>query len=97
MKTVIAVEDQKKEHLLVLSQIESLEDTRRCFRTIGGVLVERNVKETKFALRKQIDEEITPKINELKSKMKEVEEELIELEREIGYKRETKKDEQKDT
>lgn len=56
--------------------------------------MERNVKETKLALRKQIDEEITPKIEELKKKMKEVEEELIELEREIGYKRDTKKQEE---
>lgn len=40
-----------------------------------------------------MDEELTPKILELRNKMKEVEAELIELEREIGYKRDDKKDE----
>ena len=55
MKTVIAIEDQKKEHYLVLNQIESLDDKRRCFRTVGSVLVERNVGETKIALRNQIE------------------------------------------
>lgn len=98
MKTVIAVEDQKKEHLLVLTQIETLNDDRRCFRTIGGILVERNVGEAKVALRHQIDKEIDPKILELRSKLRETEQELLDLEKEMGYKRQDqqeKKEEEK--
>ena len=35
------IEDEKKENELVLESISSLEDTRKCWRLINGVLMEK--------------------------------------------------------
>ncbi|KAH7648310.1 hypothetical protein FG379_000234 [Cryptosporidium bovis] len=42
-----------KEHGLVLNAFEKVEPERRCFRVVGGVMVERNVKTIKPALEKE--------------------------------------------
>lgn len=42
-----------KEHGLVLNAFEKVEPERRCFRVVGGVMVERNVKTVKPALEKE--------------------------------------------
>ena len=35
------VEDEKKEHELVIESISKLEDTRKCWRLVNGVLMEK--------------------------------------------------------
>ena len=35
------VEDEKKENELVIESISKLEDTRKCWRLINGVLIEK--------------------------------------------------------
>eukprot|EP01135_Chromosphaera_perkinsii_P011192 Nk52_evm19s2356 gene=Nk52_evmTU19s2356 len=45
------LEGDKKEHGLVIDAMKDLDGDRKCFRLIGGVLVERTVKEVLPALR----------------------------------------------
>ena len=40
------LENQKAEHKLVIDAIKDLDPKRKCFRLIGGVLVERTVQDT---------------------------------------------------
>ncbi len=35
------IEDEKKEHELVIESISKLEDTRKCWRLVNGVLMEK--------------------------------------------------------
>ena len=35
------VDDEKKEHELVIESISKLEDTRKCWRLVNGVLMEK--------------------------------------------------------
>lgn len=44
-KKFIELEDSKREHKLVLTNIEGLSKERRCWRMIGGVLVEKTMDE----------------------------------------------------
>jgi prefoldin subunit 2 len=46
------LEMELNEHNLVISTIEKLEPTRKCFRLIGGVLIERTVSEVLPAVKK---------------------------------------------
>jgi len=43
------------EHSLVINAIEKLEPTRKCFRLVGGVLVERTVEEVLPAVKRNRD------------------------------------------
>ncbi|KAF4123444.1 prefoldin subunit 2 [Geosmithia morbida] len=45
------IEQEAEEHKLVLETLTPLDDNRKCFRLINGVLVERTVKEVIPALR----------------------------------------------
>ena len=92
LKTILALEDEKKEHNLVYSQIEKLEDERRCYRMVGGILVERNVKEAKTAIKNRIDKELDPKVEELKTKLRVQEKALSDYEQLIGYRRANEND-----
>mmetsp|Transcript_22973 Transcript_22973/g.36704 ORF Transcript_22973/g.36704 Transcript_22973/m.36704 type:complete len:141 (+) Transcript_22973:60-482(+) len=47
---IAELEQEVNEHNLVLKAFEKVEPTRRCFRMIGGVLVERTVNEVKPAI-----------------------------------------------
>eukprot|EP01065_Artemidia_motanka_P038892 TRINITY_DN4773_c0_g1_i1.p1 TRINITY_DN4773_c0_g1~~TRINITY_DN4773_c0_g1_i1.p1 ORF type:complete len:143 (+),score=58.73 TRINITY_DN4773_c0_g1_i1:70-498(+) len=60
------MEGEKTEHVRVLEALEPLEDTRKCFRLIGGVLVERTAKEVRPAIKEALGrlEEICSKMNE---------------------------------
>ena len=58
VKIVISLEDEKKEHRAVLDSIESLEEGRRCFRSVGGVLVEHKVGEARVALQTRLQKEV---------------------------------------
>ncbi|CAO3589170.1 unnamed protein product [Absidia cylindrospora] len=44
------LESEVEEHKLVIDSISPLEPERKCFRMVGGVLVERTVKEVLPAL-----------------------------------------------
>ena len=48
------LEQEAKEHQLVLDAFKSVESTRKCFRMIGGVLVERTVEDTKPSLEENL-------------------------------------------
>ena len=44
------LQQEAKEHQLVLDAFKTVEPERRCFRLVGGVLVERTVKDIKPSL-----------------------------------------------
>lgn len=50
MTKLSELQQESREHLLVLDAFEKVEPTRRCFRLIGGVLVEQTVGEVKAPL-----------------------------------------------
>lgn len=73
------LEQELNEHTLVINAIQPLDSARRCFRMIGGVLVERTVGEVLPAVqrnREGLQEVITRLTEALEKKKKE----LIELE-----------------
>ncbi|ATY62789.1 prefoldin subunit 2 [Cordyceps militaris] len=49
------IEQEAEEHKLVLETIEPLQEDRKCFRLINGVLVERTVKDIVPALKTNQD------------------------------------------
>lgn len=49
------LENEKAEHALVIDAIKDLDPKRKCFRLIGGVLVERTVEEVLPAVEKNRD------------------------------------------
>ena len=49
------LENEKAEHALVIDAIKDLDPKRKCFRLIGGVLVERTVEEVLPAVQKNTD------------------------------------------
>jgi len=62
---------ERNEHGLVINAIKDLDPNRRCFRLIGGVLVERTIKEVLPAVQKNyegIGELIAQLHNQLKLK-----------------------------
>ncbi|KAJ1606937.1 hypothetical protein OIY81_3050 [Cryptosporidium canis] len=67
-----------KEHGLVLNAFERVDPERRCFRVIGGVMVERTVKTVKPALEKE-KAALDSAISELEKQYESTEEELKSL------------------
>eukprot|EP00126_Sphaerothecum_destruens_P001082 Sdes_comp13043_c0_seq2m3044 len=71
------LENEKHEHGLVIDAIKDLEGDRKCFRLVGGVLVERTVREVLPALKtnqngiseitKQLQEQLVNKGKEINS------------------------------
>lgn len=49
-KLYMDLDDEKKEHELVIEATKDLEGSRECWRMIGGVLVERRLSEVLPAL-----------------------------------------------
>ncbi|CDJ33395.1 uncharacterized protein EMH_0082310 [Eimeria mitis] len=49
--TLYELEEDAADHQLVLDAIKPLEPSRRCYRLVGGVLVERTVGEVEPALK----------------------------------------------
>jgi len=71
------LDSDRNEHALVVRAITGLDGNRRCYRSIGGVLVERTVKEVLPAVEnnlKQITDLITQLSDQLKEKEKECDE-----------------------
>jgi prefoldin subunit 2 len=50
-KVYMDLDDEKKEHELVIEATKELESNRKCWRMIGGVLVERTLGEVLPALK----------------------------------------------
>ncbi|CAK9318637.1 unnamed protein product [Citrullus colocynthis] len=72
---ITELEMEVSEHSLVISAIEPLDPSRRCYRMIGGVLVERTIKEVLPAVQRNKEglEEVISRLNEaLEKKKKEI-------------------------
>ncbi|KAM0953655.1 putative prefoldin beta [Dioscorea sansibarensis] len=81
---ITEIEMEVSEHSLVLGAIQPLDPSRRCYRMIGGVLVERTIKEVMPAVERNKEglEEVITRLNEaLEKKKKEIAE--FELEHKI--------------
>ena len=48
------LQQEAKEHQLVLDAFKNVEPTRRCFRMIGGILVERTVRDIQPSLEENL-------------------------------------------
>lgn len=72
---ITELEMEVSEHSLVINAIQPLEPSRRCYRMIGGVLVERTIKEVLPAVQRNKEglEEVVARLNEaLERKKKEI-------------------------
>ncbi|CAL9158483.1 unnamed protein product, partial [Musa hybrid cultivar] len=93
---ITELEMEVSEHSLVIGAIQPLDPSRRCYRMVGGVLVERTIKEVVPAVQhnKEGLEEVIARLNEaLENKKKEISE--FELKYKIKIKKadsETKED-----
>ncbi|KAK9161007.1 hypothetical protein Syun_007348 [Stephania yunnanensis] len=74
---ITELEMEVSEHSLVINAIQPLNPSRRCYRMIGGVLVERTIKEVLPAVQRNKEglEEVISRMNEaLEKKKKELSE-----------------------
>ncbi|GAB2286956.1 Prefoldin subunit 2 [Dionaea muscipula] len=72
---ITELEMEVSEHSLVINAIQPLDPSRRCYRMIGGVLVERTIKEVLPAVERNKEglEEVLSRLNEaLEKKKKEI-------------------------
>ncbi|KAB2625418.1 prefoldin subunit 2 [Pyrus ussuriensis x Pyrus communis] len=72
---ITELEMEASEHSLVINAIQPLDPSRRCYRMIGGVLVERTIKEVLPAVQRNKEgiEEVIARLNEaLEKKKKEI-------------------------
>lgn len=72
---ITELEMEVSEHSLVINAIQPLDPSRRCYRMIGGVLVERTVKEVLPAVQRNKEGllEVIARLNEaLEKKKKEI-------------------------
>lgn len=72
---ITELEMEVSEHSLVMNAIQPLDPSRRCYRMIGGVLVERTIKEVLPAVLRNKEglEEVVTRLNEaLERKKKEI-------------------------
>lgn len=72
---ITELEMEVSEHSLVINAIQPLDPSRRCYRMIGGVLVERTIKEVLPAVQRNKEglEEVVARLNEaLEKKKKEI-------------------------
>ncbi|KAF8388067.1 hypothetical protein HHK36_026733 [Tetracentron sinense] len=76
---ITELEMEMSEHSLVIGTIQLLDPSRRCFRMIGGMLVERTIKEVLPAVQRNKEglEEVISRLNEALEKKKN---EIAELE-----------------
>ncbi|XP_073106675.1 prefoldin subunit 2 [Elaeis guineensis] len=72
---ITELEMEVSEHSLVIGAIQPLDPSRRCYRMIGGVLVERTIREVLPAVQRNKEglEEVIARLNEaLEKKKKEI-------------------------
>ena len=55
LRTSMDIEEEKRENTLVLDTIKNLETERRCWRLVGGVLIERNLGEVVNSLKENVE------------------------------------------
>ena len=69
---ITELEMEVSEHTLVINAIQPLDPSRRCYRMIGGVLVERTIKEVLPAVQRNKEgiEEVISRLNEALEKKK---------------------------
>lgn len=69
---ITELEMEVSEHSLVLNAIQPLDQSRRCYRMIGGVLVERTIREVLPAVQRNKEglEEVVARLNEALVKKK---------------------------
>lgn len=69
---ITELEMEVSEHSLVINAIQPLDQSRRCYRMIGGVLVERTIKEVLPAVQRNKEglEEVIARFNEALEKKK---------------------------
>ncbi|KAI8004594.1 putative prefoldin subunit 2 [Camellia lanceoleosa] len=69
---ITELEMEASEHSLVMNAIKPLDPSRRCYRMIGGVLVERTIKEVLPAVQRNKEglEEVIARLNEALEKKK---------------------------
>eukprot|EP01120_Amphizonella_sp_Union-15-10_P000148 TRINITY_DN10185_c0_g1_i2.p1 TRINITY_DN10185_c0_g1~~TRINITY_DN10185_c0_g1_i2.p1 ORF type:complete len:149 (-),score=43.58 TRINITY_DN10185_c0_g1_i2:3-398(-) len=89
------MEVQKREHDLVITAISKLESSRKCYRLVGGVLVERTVGEVLPAVKKN-KENIEKTIQVLNSELTQQEHQLDEFATKYKLLRTDKQDEKND-
>ena len=75
MQKLMEIEDEKKENELVLESIAKLEDTRKCWRLINGVLMEKTKVE--------VVPEMRVVINNLNAVIKQITDTLVSVRQEI--------------
>ncbi|KAJ6806153.1 putative prefoldin subunit 2 [Iris pallida] len=69
---ITELEMEVSEHSLVMGAIQPLDPSRRCYRMIGGVLVERTIREVLPAVQRNKEglEEVVARLNEALEKKK---------------------------
>ena len=75
MQKLMEIEDEKKENELVLESISKLEDSRKCWRLINGVLMEK----TKL----EVVPDMRVTINNLNAVVKQITDTLVSVRQEI--------------
>merc|ERR1719379_2323269 len=83
LNKIAELEQEVTEHNLVLKAFEKVEPTRRCFRMIGGVLVERTVSEVKPAVESN-KEKISQATAQLSEQLKKKSEQRTEFQQKYG-------------
>lgn len=73
---------EMKETRLVLDTLEKVDKGRKCYRMVGGVLVERTVEEVTTALTKHYDQ-VTKTADAMSNKLADVEKQLTEIQNEL--------------
>ncbi|CAK9049242.1 unnamed protein product [Durusdinium trenchii] len=66
---IAELEQELNEHSLVIKAFDKVDSTRRCFRMVGGVLVERTVAEVRPAVESNLDK-IQQAVNQLQEQLK---------------------------
>ena len=72
---MLEIDDERKENELVLESISQLEDTRKCWRLVNGVLMEKTKLEVVPEMRTQI--------NNLNAVTKQITDTLVSVKQEI--------------
>lgn len=69
---ITELEMEVSEHSLVINAIQPLDPSRKCYRMIGGVLVERTIKEVLPAVQRNMEglKEVISQLNEALEKKK---------------------------
>jgi prefoldin subunit 2 len=79
VQKLVELEDEKRENELVIESISKLEDTRKCWRLINGVLIEKTKLEVVPEMRvvvnnlSAVSNQITESLQAVKSEIKNLE------------------------